>query len=140
MDIKKLCYNNGTYILIEMPGNYCPKWAEDVLFEIKMMGITPILAHVERFGYFINSTDVLYSFVKAGALAQVNANSLIERGARRKAVLKLINEKLVHIIASDCHSVDKRPPNLEAGFDVISKKLGVNISKQLNRFASEVIT
>ena len=37
----------------------------------------------------------------------------------------MIKLGLVHFISSDCHSIEKRPPNLKQGYSEIQKKVGV---------------
>ena len=45
--------NNSQYILIEFPMNDIPMYAEDVFYELRLMGLTPILAHPERYPMII---------------------------------------------------------------------------------------
>ena len=49
-DLDKLCIGNSQYLLLEMPFN---KWGEEVIRTVRnicnVRGITPILAHIERY-------------------------------------------------------------------------------------------
>ena len=38
---------------------------------------------------------------------------------------------LVHVIASDMHNLDHRPPHMEEAYDIIAKKYGENKAKEL---------
>lgn len=123
-DMRLLCYGDGNAMLVELPVAFYPKWTADILFEMSMAGITPVLAHVERYEYLLNDPALLSKLVDAGAVAQVNAGSLLAGGRRRRAVLKLMKLGFVHIMASDAHSLVKRPPNLKEGMRMAAKKLG----------------
>ncbi|MDD4343398.1 MAG: hypothetical protein PHH19_03410 [Eubacteriales bacterium] len=41
--------DEGNFILVEFPLSQMPLYIEDVLYEIKLMGIQPIIAHPERY-------------------------------------------------------------------------------------------
>jgi len=41
--------DEGKYILVEFPLSQMPLYIEDILYEIKLMGIQPIIAHPERY-------------------------------------------------------------------------------------------
>jgi protein-tyrosine phosphatase len=43
-----LTLNKSKYILLEFPHTQIPLHIEEILFQIQIMGITPILSHVER--------------------------------------------------------------------------------------------
>lgn len=38
---------------------------------------------------------------------------------------------LVHVIASDMHNLDDRPPYMEQAYDIIAKKYGAKKAKEL---------
>lgn len=138
-DMNKLCYAGKNAMLLELPINFCPKWTGDILFEMSVAGITPVLAHVERFVYLMEDLDLFKSFINAGALAQVNAKSLIESGRRRRTALKLIDKGLAHIVASDAHSLGKRPPNIAEGMQIVAKKLGDGVANNIVKRAAGLI-
>ena len=67
-----------------------------------------------------------YAETKAmGCIAQVNAAAVVNT-ANVKGVnaLQYIDWELAHIICSDAHSVDHRPPNTKAAYQFVEKKLG----------------
>lgn len=41
--------DENKYVLIELPRTMWPLYAEDVIYEIKLQGLTPIIAHPERY-------------------------------------------------------------------------------------------
>lgn len=107
---------------------------EDFLYEIELKGYTPIIAHVER--YFKNDIDIdrIQSFIDNGYIIQVNATSIL--GIHGKTVknnaYRLINQGLVHIIASDTHRCSgHRIPCLQEVYDILSKHYDYQVLKTL---------
>ncbi len=124
--IDKLCISGTRYMLVEMPfdtwNSYTYK-ALGLVYAAK--GITPIIAHVERYLEFQEGDDakVLQQLKEANVLIQINSSYLMQRATKRKA-LKLIKKGFVNFMGSDCHNTEGRPPELRGGFDIIYKKLG----------------
>ena len=115
LDLSKLAFAGSRYILIEFPTSFHPGGIEDTLFGVQSRGYTPILAHVERYPYVTEDPTLLYRWVSSGALAQINASGLVRGGHTAKWLQKLLDWNLVHLMCTDCHSIDTRPPNLKDG-------------------------
>lgn len=109
-----LTINNGSYVLLEFPGDYVYAHSKDFIFNVLTEGFIPIISHAERNSEIQRSPGVLRDLVKAGALCQINAGSL--RGdfgdAARQCAYELVQGNLVHIIASDAHDLESRKPEL----------------------------
>lgn len=109
-----LTINNGSYFLLEFPGEYIYAHSKDFIFNILTEGFIPIISHAERNAEIQRSPQVLFDLVKAGALCQVNAGSL--RGdfgsAAQSCAYELLQANLVHVIASDAHDLEGRKPEL----------------------------
>ena len=125
MDISKLAFENTRYILIEFPTINRPYGITRTMQNILGRGYTPILAHVERYEYFTDDPVKLYDLVSLGCIAQVNAAAVVNTSHIRGVnAMQYINWELAHIISSDAHSVDRRPPNTKAAYRLVEKKLG----------------
>lgn len=94
-------YPGGRAFLVEFPGSGPPPNLEDRLFEIRLKGILPVIAHVERYPSVTDDAARLAALSKVSALL-VNLSSLggwwWGRTARR-----LVKERLVHAGTTDCH-------------------------------------
>lgn len=123
LDMSKLCIENTTYILIEFP-ILCTKY---MIFQIVKrfigMGITPIIAHVERYINLIREPMNLYDIVNLGAILQVNSDTVLKKD---KFIIKCIRKNLIHLIASDTHDTYRRTPNLQDAYKTL-EKLGINV-------------
>jgi protein-tyrosine phosphatase len=106
--------NTGKYFLLELPPQTVPSGVKEEIFAMKVQGITPIITHPERHPAILRDWALLYDFIAMGALSQITAMSLtgeFGEGAQRCAQ-GLLKHHLVHVIASDAHSADRRPPLL----------------------------
>ena len=119
---------NGTrYALVEMPFFGNPNYMEDVLFQVQLQGITPVLAHPERIEAIQKDTDLLAKFVERGMLTQITAGSIVGHFGRsvRRFTHGLLRRGLVHIVASDTHTPEgPRSPELGEGLVAAAKIVG----------------
>lgn len=78
---------------------------EDKLYEIKVRGYVPVVAHVER--YFHTKLDVqrVKEWIKMGCIIQVNRTSILglHGNVCKDNAIALLEHSLVHVIASDTH-------------------------------------
>jgi protein-tyrosine phosphatase len=102
------------YVLVEVVAEPLPLYALDVCFQLRVMGVQPILAHGERVAMTEAGRGFVRRFVEQGGLVQVNADAIGGQvGWRvRRLCQRMIKEELVHVIASDGHSPTWRPPVL----------------------------
>ncbi|MFK4307400.1 protein-tyrosine phosphatase [Bacillus sp. RC242] len=132
---------NHKYMLIEFPSNHVPRYAEQLLYEICVKGMTPIIVHPERNAELIERPDKLYNFVSKGALTQVTAGSLLGNFGKKikKFSLQLVEHKLTHMIASDAHNTTSRGFHLGASYDLIQKEFGIDVMSDLRENPSVLI-
>lgn len=121
LDLKQFCIEGTNYLLMEFSMRPDISLIEDVLFDILGEGFIPILAHVERYHFLMDNPELLEKWIHQGVLIQVNAGSLLKKGKTSKFLRKLIQWGMVHIISSDVHSLDRRPPNLAEGMAELKK-------------------
>ncbi len=122
---EKFSLAGGNFILVEFPFEFLyPNW-EVLLREIREAGLSPVIAHPERYGPVLRDYSLLSRMVAEGAILQVNAESLLgENGERaRKTAMKCLQEGLCSVVASDAHGLRFRPPRLRKAYELISKKI-----------------
>jgi protein-tyrosine phosphatase len=102
---EKLLMLSGNYILIEMSYMAPSPNMKEVVFELIMKGLKPILAHPERYSYYHNRFSSLEYFLDAGCLLQVNLLSLLGNyGKEVKEMAEyLIENKLIAFAGTDLH-------------------------------------
>jgi len=101
--------DRGTHLLLELPYEDLPTYVDDVLFKLQLKGITPVLAHVERYAYVRSDWHVLDRWVQHGCLAQVNASSL-DHTRGDSFARDLVDRGLISCTATDAHDVAHRVP------------------------------
>jgi len=118
--------DNGKYLMIEFAFQGIPYQAEEVLFQLIAAGIVPIITHPERNLEIGQRPQRYLRMIQMGCLGQVTAMSLTGGfgPAVKKVAGKLLTKRLLHIIASDAHSIDRRPPILSAAVGVAEKMVG----------------
>ena len=104
----------GSHVLVELSLTSYAIWAEQVLFELQLEGLTPVLAHFERTAALPESLYDPEALVERGILLQVNCESLLgKRGDQVMALgRRLVREGLAAALGSDCHDPEVRPPGL----------------------------
>ena len=114
------------YLLLELPLSAYPIYTEQVIFELQVEGIVPILAHPERNAVIQEDPNILFNLVQRGVLSQITAASLT--GAfgplARERALVFLEHNLAHVIASDAHGLSHRTPVLSGGVSEAAKVVG----------------
>ena len=121
------------YVLVEPPHHVMPPRLEDFFFELLAAGYVPILTHPERLTWAAENYELLEKIAVSGVWMQLTSGSftgLFGKSARYFAE-KMLDGGLVHIIASDAHNMQKRPPNLLDGFELVAKRAGKDIALDL---------
>ncbi|MGH9399594.1 MAG: CpsB/CapC family capsule biosynthesis tyrosine phosphatase, partial [Thermoanaerobaculia bacterium] len=95
--------------------------------------VTPVVAHPERNLVFARNPERLAELVARGALAQVTAGSLLGDFGKgpMAACEEFLRRGLVHLVASDAHSLDLRPPRLSAARDRVRRDWGREAEERL---------
>ena len=118
--------NNSKYLLIEFQTIRFPKNLVDIIYEIKIRGYVPILAHVERYKEVQENVNLIYECINEGALIQVNSSSVIGRNGKdaKKVSEVLLDNNMVHFIATDAHGSQRRRPIIKETYDYVYNKYG----------------
>jgi len=117
--------NARKYILLEFPSQVVPPKVKDEIFSLKLNGITPIISHLERNPVIQHNIDILYEFIRMGALCQVTAMSITGDfgGIAMQCAERLLRHRMVHVIASDAHSSESRPAVLSQAVEAAAEIL-----------------
>ena len=118
--------NRSNYLLVEFPALRIPEQAEAVLYEMSVMGVRPVIAHPERNLVFAEQPEKLERFVEIGALTQITASSVTGAFGRpaQMACDEFFRRGLIHVIASDAHSIARRPPSMTQAREAVRQRWG----------------
>ncbi|MEC0247476.1 capsular biosynthesis protein [Paenibacillus chitinolyticus] len=123
----RLCTLGGSrYLLLELPGGRVPGGFAELLHELGVRGIVPILAHPERSGEIQRRPELLREWMDGGLLLQVTAGALTGMYGRRMQAfaLSLCRANAVHFLASDAHDVVVRKWHLADAYALAARKVG----------------
>ena len=114
------------YICLELPDSIIPPAMEDIIFQLNSRGLTPIITHPERNPVLYEMPQKLRRFVSLGCLTQITARSLTRGFGWRVFwfTKRLLREGLVHLMATDAHNRNSRPPTMGKAVQKLSKLVG----------------
>lgn len=124
---------DSRYVLVEFSHKaeyqYIKRGLQDFLFS----GYWPILAHVERYVNIIKDINRVIELVEMGAYIQINVMSVMGKAGKtyKKTVKKLLKNRLVHFVATDCHNDLARLPKIKKCANYIEKKYGKSYMEKL---------
>ncbi|HZK01659.1 MAG TPA: CpsB/CapC family capsule biosynthesis tyrosine phosphatase [Anaerovoracaceae bacterium] len=121
-----LTLNNTPYILIELPMFNIPIYTEDILYEIRLLGYKPVIAHPERYGKVMDDPNYLRGLIEQGNYVQINSLSVIGilgEGAKETVEI-LLKHRMVHFIGTDAHSSGVRSPRIKEALEQMRRWVG----------------
>lgn len=137
--VDELTLEGTNVLLLEMPYR---AWTGADVDEVEALllrrDFRVVLAHLERYRMFPENRRLLRALLELPALVQINAGSLLH-WRERGAALRLFREGQAQLLGSDCHGVDRRPPNLAQGRLVLRKKLGQDALERIDRAGAELL-
>lgn len=119
------------YYLVEFSMSQDFEDIESTVYNLTCLGKKIIIAHPERYSYM--KDDLMDRLRDVGAYFQINASSFLGEFGKhaKKRAKKLLKKGYVDFVASDCHNMDARKPDLAKSIKYIEKKYKVII---LNEF------
>ena len=123
----------GKYMLIEFSPKNIPNSQKKTLFDLKIKGITPIIAHPERYKLVQDNFSTIYDWINAGCLIQVDAGSLLGLMGKKakESSLLIIKENCCHILASDAHNDSNRNFCIKEAYNYVKSIIGKKNSDPL---------
>lgn len=114
---------NDRDLLVEAPFGELPSVFEDLMLDLAGRGFRLTIAHPEHSVGFQRDPERVGRVVDRGVLVQVTASSFAapRRSRPRTLVYDLLRRGWVHAIASDGHSAEWRPPDLNAGLEAAKR-------------------
>lgn len=121
--LENMAIGGTKYLLLEMPFTEWSNRHLDTVYKIRGNGLTPIIAHFERYIGFQKGMNDFYELQRMGCILQMNSESFDGFFRKRKAI-KFFADGTASLLGSDCHNLDRRPPKIKAAYDAVGEKLG----------------
>ena len=132
---RRFSLNRGRYLLVEFPEFFERRALGGALEQLVGAGATPVLAHPERNPVFQQHPEALDEYLRMGCLSQVTASSFTGRFGKRaqQCSAELLKREQLHIVASDGHSAQQRPPHFQRAFAFVEEQAGREVALALCR-------
>ncbi len=116
---------HGKHLLIEMPHALFLD-VRPLAHELRAAGVRLVIAHAERYAELLHDPGLTDAFLRAGCLIQVTAHALAapDTAADERALKDWCTRGVVHVLGTDGHNLDRRPPRLRAGVRRLAKWAG----------------
>lgn len=127
-----LSFGKQKFVLIETSFYTKPIIFDEVIFQLKSRGFTPVLAHPERYLFLENDLSWLRNCRDNGVKLQITTTSLVGVYGKpaQKVARRLLKEQMVDFLGSDIHRASQ--------IDVWKRSLKCKISPQ-NLLNAELI-
>ncbi len=121
------CLHGSRYFLFEPPHHTVPPRFMDMIFDALSAGFVPVITHPERltwlddkhYGWFVEAA-------RQGAWIQVTAGAVTGRFREQPQYWaeRFLDDGLVHLLATDAHHFQRRPPLLAEGYAAAARWVG----------------
>ncbi|HWZ98355.1 MAG TPA: CpsB/CapC family capsule biosynthesis tyrosine phosphatase [Candidatus Dormibacteraeota bacterium] len=129
----QFCLNQKDYLLVEFNEFSIPPAMDQMLHQLQLAGLRPVVTHPERNGILRAKPERLAQWVRVGCYAQVTAGSLLGSfglGAKSDSI-SWIMQGLVHFVSSDAHNTKSRPLTLRPAYEFVSSQFGEETAQAL---------
>ncbi|MBT3180344.1 MAG: hypothetical protein HOB40_05815 [Candidatus Marinimicrobia bacterium] len=134
-------FSHGKYMLIEFQAHQIPDIQKQQLFELKMAGVTPIIAHPERYKPVQENINFVTDWLEAGCIIQVDAGSplgYLGKNAQKTSEI-IIKNGWCQILGSDAHHDRHRNFCLKECVDLIQNWGNYLVDDMVNKNPKAVI-
>lgn len=113
-ELRALRIGGGDALLVECPLTVAAAPLDATVLRLHRRGYRTVLAHPERSPTMRAQPGRLEAMIRAGAITSITAGSLLGQFGRevRRFSFWMLEEGLVHNVASDAHDTVRRPPSL----------------------------
>ncbi len=137
-ELDRMCIGKSRYMLIELPFEPWSMQMIDQIYHLSARtGITPVIAHLDRYQK-VQKKELFEEIFALGVPVQIGTDGLFGGFFERRNILRLLQQSSGFLMASDCHNLQSRKPNLREAMDVVEKKLGAEVRRELNRLAAQI--
>jgi len=122
--------DQGMHLLLELPhSTFCEP--RPLIERLASEGIQCIMTHPERHRYLGGQIEIAADWVRAGAIIQITAGSLLGDFGRYAFDYgwRLLGSGLASLVATDAHDSHRRPPRMAAAMDVIQQHHGAEVAR-----------
>ncbi|CUS26961.1 exopolysaccharide biosynthesis protein [Paucilactobacillus oligofermentans DSM 15707 = LMG 22743] len=132
---------DNQYMLLEFPDDDVPTYTTDMVYQLQMRGIIPIIVHPERNTKIMRHPEIILQLLEKGCLSQVTASSFVGTFGEKVETFsrQLIAAGQAYVFASDTHDLPGRKYEMRQAFDKLSKEFGQDVAAEFKANAKSII-
>lgn len=130
---QRFAIGDTQYLLLEFDHYGIPANAGEQLLAVISRGMVPIVTHPERNAFLMTHPETVLQFVEEGCLVQVTANAFTGFWGpkSKKAAEWLLRRQAIHVVATDAHNLELRPPVLSVARNRVAALAGAETAEAL---------
>ena len=134
-------FGKGKYMLIEFNTLSFPKGYEEELFKLQLKGITPVIAHPERYRGVQLNIELVEKWIERGFFIQIDCASILGGFGKKTqtAAIKLLENSLCHLVGSDSHNDKNRCFLLKGTYDFLDNFIGQDATNIIKNNVSKIL-
>lgn len=121
------------YLLVDFAQSETGHSIGQMLTVLMDEGVTPVLAHPERYDCVQLQPELLNNWLSYGTIFQCNKGSILGRFGKQAQLTAewMLHRNMVHLIASDAHGPYSRTPDMNMVRHVLDDNYGENVTRLL---------
>ena len=133
--------NGSRYFLLEPSHHVAPPGFEDAVFQIMAAGYVPVITHPARLVWIEDHYPTFVTLARRGCWLQLTAGALVGKFGKRARHWseRLLGDGVVHLVASDAHTVSVRSPRMSDAIPLLERLVGVEETARLLRGRPQAI-
>lgn len=137
--LPELCISGTKYLMTEMP--FIP-WSDSVVKTIDDIALntemTPVIPHIDRYFHTFTKEEYIRHYYEMPVKIQMNAIYLNDP-KNIPFYTPLFAEHKIHLLGSDCHSCEWRPPDLGSAVKTLVKVCGQEALDFIEKNGREIL-
>lgn len=133
--------HGSRYFLLEPSHHVAPPQFEESVFQFMAAGYLPVITHPERLTWIEDHYGKFITLARRGAWLQLTAGAIVGKFGKRARYWseRLLADGVVHMIASDAHTISSRSPRMSDALPLLEKSLGAEETERLVRLRPQAI-
>lgn len=129
------------YLMLEFPDDDVPTYTNDMIYQLQMRGIVPIIVHPERNTKIMKHPEIIYQLLEKGCLSQLTASSYVGTFGEKVETFskQLISTGQAYVFASDTHDLPGRKYEMNEAFKKMKSEFGQGLSDEFKENAKFII-
>ena len=107
------------YIMVEMPFDPWREWMSEAVYNLTVLGLKPIMAHIDRF--LGQKKEALMSVFELDVIYQVNTSLFLDKHMS-KVARDLLSDGKAQLLGTDMHNMQTRKPDMKEAKVILEDK------------------